>query len=159
MPNKAIQPIANAPADFLGPLSVGNESMKLSDKKTLQDPIILLWFFSLIMGMELGSLSKNLESHGSIILVEPLFSFGNLIWFYFAVSFLYFSFREEIKVLKIACILGGISFIFTETVVAKIGYKSLYAIKILLLFAVTMLLLNHLLKIKKLYRSVPFQNE
>lgn len=131
--------------------------MQTTRKDYRGNPIFFLFFFSLFLGGELGSLSKNLESHGSIILVAPLLSFENLIWLYFSGLFVYFSFKEKSKILKLAYSLAGGSFLFTESVINKIGYKSLYAVKIVLLFAATILLLNYLLKIHKLYQSISLE--
>jgi hypothetical protein len=127
--------------------------MKTSEVADGRNPIFFLFLFSLILGCELGGLSKNLDSHGSVLLIKPLWSFGNLIWLYFAGLFVFFSFKEHIRILKVAYFLGGVSFLFTESVINIIGYKSLYGVKIILLFTVTLLLLQYLQKLTKLYQA------
>jgi len=128
--------------------------MQTSKKDDLGSPILFLFFYSLLLGAELGGLSKNLESYGSIILVAPLLSFENLIWLYLFCLFVYSSFKENSRILKFAYFLGGLSFLFNESVINKIGHKSLYAVKIALLFAATILLLNYLTKTVKQYQSI-----
>jgi hypothetical protein len=125
--------------------------MKTSETEDGRNPIFFLFLYSLILGCQLGGLSNNLDSHGSVILIEPLWSFGNLIWFYFAGLFVFFSLKEKNRLLKIAYFLGGVSFLLTKSVINVIGYKSLYAVKIVILFAVTCLLLQYLQKNIKKY--------
>ncbi len=127
--------------------------MKTSESVNGRNPIFFLFLFTLILGGELGGLSKNLESHGSVILVEPLFSIGNLIWLYFTGLFVFFSLKENIRMLKVAFFLGGVSFLFTESIINAIGYKSLYGVKIVILFVVTGLLLQYLQKTLKLNQA------
>jgi len=123
--------------------------MRKFDIEDCSNPIFFLFLYSLILGCELKGLSTNLDSHGSVVLVEPLLSLGNLIWFYFAGLFVFFSLKENNKVLKVAYFLGGLSFLFTESVINIIGYKSLYGVKIVLLFATALLLLQYLKKFAK----------
>jgi hypothetical protein len=133
--------------------------MKITGKEDLRNPIFFLSFFALMSGLGLGSLSKDLESFGSVILVEPIFSFINLVWFYFAGLFIYYSFKDKFIILKFAYFLGSISFILTESVISEIGYKSLYFIKIAIMVAVVGLTMKHLTDISGLYQSAFLQND
>ena len=133
--------------------------MKITGKEDLRNPIFFLFFYSFMSGVDAGGLSKNLEAHGSFILVEPIFSFINLVWFYFAGFFMYLSFKNKFKILKFAYVLGGISFILTTPVISEIGYKSLYFVKIAIMFAVVGLTMKHLTDISGLYQSAFLQND
>jgi len=127
--------------------------MKTPEIADAKNPIFFLCVFSLILGVELGSLSKSLDSHGSVLLVEPMLSMGNLIWLYFAGFFVFFSIREHNKMLKVAYFFGGLSFLFTESVINVLDHKGLYGLKILLLFTVTCLLILYLKKITNRYKA------
>jgi hypothetical protein len=133
--------------------------MKITGKEDLRNPIFFLSFFSLMSGAGIGSLSKDLESFGSVILGEPIFSFINLVWFYFAGLFIYYSFKDKLIILKFAYFLGSISFILTESVISGIGYKSLYFVKIAIMFVVVGLTMKHLTDISGLYQSAFLQND
>ena len=45
---------------------------KITGKEELKTPIFFLFIFSLMLGVEMGFLNKNLNSHGSIILFDPI---------------------------------------------------------------------------------------
>lgn len=120
--------------------------MKKQNFKDGRDTVFLLFFFSLVLGVELGGLSQNLNLYGSAILIEPLFSIMNLIWFFVGGTFIFFSVKENIWLHKIVYFLGGATFFLTDTIINVIGYKSLYGLKILILFTVTVVLMRHLQK-------------
>jgi hypothetical protein len=70
----------------------------------------------------------------------------DLIWFFVGGTFIFFSVKENIWLLKIVYFLGGATFFLTDTIINVIGYKSLYGLKILIYFTVTADLMRHLQK-------------
>ena len=113
-----------------------------------------------MLGVELGFLNKNLNSHGSIILLEPiLFAeniFGtirNFCLFFLPVYFFVIALRQRNVYLKSSYLLGAFPLLLTAQVINKIGFKSLYFIKIAAIFAVIMFLFKYLFKSIELYQA------
>ena len=116
---------------------------KITGKEELKTPIFFLFIFSLMLGVEMGFLNKNLNSHGSIILFEPILftenSFGtirNFCLFFLPVYFFVIALRQKDVYLKSAYLLGAFPLLLTAPVINKIGFKSLYFIKIATICAV-----------------------
>ena len=132
---------------------------KITGKENLKDSIFFLFFFSLILGVDMGFLKDNLPSHGSIILHESIFSFNNFVWVFFASLFGYLSFKEKYLLLRISYLLGAISLILTPSVISFLGYKGIYFIKILAMLFAIVFLMKYLAQTFESYKSALFQKK
>jgi|GEM_PF-1718558 len=134
--------------------------MKITGNEDLGTPIFFLFVYALMLGLECGALSDNLNSFGSIILNKPIFfddsllkTSANFFWFFIPAAILWEALKEKQVFLKCTYTLGAIPFILTASVISKLGYKILYGIKIAILFLVIMLLMKYSVKISELYKS------
>ena len=132
---------------------------KITGKEELKTPIFFLFIFSLMLGVEMGFLNKNLNSHGSIILFDPILfaenilgTIANFCVFFLPVYFFVIAFRQRDVLLKCSYLLGAFPLLLTAPIINKIGFKSLYFIKIAAIFAVIMCLLKYLFKSIELYQ-------
>ncbi len=140
--------------------------MKITGNEDLGTPIFFLFLYALMLGLEFGTLSDNLNSFGSIILNKPIFfddsilmTIANFFWFFIPAAILWEALKEKQIFLKCTYTLGAISFILTSSVISKLGYKIFYGIKIAILFLVTMLLMKHIVKITEFYKSSFLEGE
>ena len=122
--------------------------------------IILLFLFSMLFVSEAREVVKNIETHGSIILSEPILFTGNLFetltrffWFFIPVAMLLGGIKEKDLFLKLTYFLGSIPLFLTTPVINKLGFKSLYVIKVLIMFAVLMCLIKYLINTTDLYKK------
>ncbi len=132
---------------------------KITGKEDLENTVFFLFFFSLILGIDLGFLKDNLTTHGSIILRESIFSFDYLVWLFFGLLFCYFSFKEKYFLLRISYLLGAISLILTPSMISFLDYKGIYFIKILAMLFSISFLMSYLTQTLKSYKSALFQKE
>jgi len=131
-------------------------------KKNLSDfeeALIFLFLFTLILGVELGSLEENLFSHGSIILSKPiLFSdsilttISNFLLFSIPAIIFVAALNKKQLLLKFAYFGGTLPLILTTSVINKFGYKGLFALKIIMLFFVVIFLIRYLKKTAASYK-------
>ena len=134
---------------------------KITGKEELKTPIFFLFMFSLMLGVELGFLNNNLNSHGSIILSKPILfaenifgTLGNFCLLFLSIYFLVIAFLQKNGFLKSSYLLGAFPLLLTSPAINKIGFKSLYFLKIATLFAVIMCLLKYLFKTIRLYQDI-----
>ena len=116
-------------------------------------PLLFLFLFTLILGVELGRLSGDLHTHGSIMLDKPiLFSdsiletIANVCFWALPIIILLAALNEKNPLLKTSYLLGSLSFILMPSVINRLGLRSLYAVRIIFLFVAAMLLMKHLTK-------------
>jgi len=122
---------------------------KMLDKNDIYTPVIFLFFFSFMLGVEINFLNESLSAHRSIIINEPILSVGNLFWLYLVAVLLFLSFRIRITLLRITYFVGGISLIFTPTVINYLGYKGLYYYKIVLLLIACLACMKYITEVLK----------
>ena len=134
---------------------------KITGDEDFETPIILLMFFSMLFISEANGIMKNIEAHGSIILSEPILFADNLFgtlarfsWFFIPVGILLVAIKEKDLLLKLTYFLGSIPLFLTTPVIQEFGFKSLYAIKVLILFCVMMFLGKYLINTANLYKKV-----
>ncbi len=132
---------------------------KITGKEDLENPIFFLFFFSLVLGVDMGFLKDTLTAYGSIILSESIFSFGNLVWLFFALLFCFFAFKEKYFLLRISYLLGATSLILTPSVINLLGYKWIYFIKILAMFFAIIFLMKYFKETLKGYKAALIQKE
>jgi len=118
----------------------------LPEKQDINNTIFFLFVFSLMLGVELGTLIGKLDAHGSIILTEPILSTGNLILFIFAVISVLLAIKEPIFLLRCSYIVLAVQLLLNPSVIGHIGYKSLYAVRIGALFIITICLMKSIRK-------------
>ena len=128
-------------------------------------PILFLITCSMLLGLESSHLYENMRQVGSIILTEPILfadsffaTISNFLIFLFPVVLFIIALKQNSILLKTTYILGAVPFIFTKSVIMKLGYKSLFALKIAILFIVAMLLMKYLIRITELYKAKLKQN-
>jgi hypothetical protein len=122
-------------------------------------PTIFLFIYSLVLGMELRALPENMNKVYSIVLSEPiLFADGiiktasNFSMFLFPVLIIFVAFKQKHYLLKIAFLLGTIPFILSDSIIIKLGYKSIFVVNVAIIFIVVMLLINYLTRTIGLYK-------
>ena len=139
---------------------------KITGDEDFGTPILLLFLFSMLYVSEMGELMKNLESHGSIIITEPILfadnifkTLGNFCWFLVPTAIVVAAIREKHLFLRFTYFLGSVSLFLTAPVINKLGFKSLYVVKVLLIFVVTMCLLKYLFKTTEMYKRALKQKD
>ncbi len=111
---------------------------------------------------ETVEIMKNIGEHGSIILSKPILFTGNIfetinrfIWLFFLpLTILFSAIKEKDLLLKLTYLLSTIPFILTTPMINKLGFKSLYVIKIIIIFAVIMCLMKYLTNKTGQYKKV-----
>ncbi len=132
----------------------------ITGDEDLNTPIILLFMYSMMFIAECTGLIENLDTYGSVMLIEPILfadnifeTIGNFCWFSMPTAILYAAFVEKQLFLKFTYLLGTLPFILTGPIINKLGYKSLYVIKVVVIFLVTMCLIKYLTTTIKLYQD------
>jgi len=102
----------------------------------------------------------NIETYGSILLSEPILFTDNLFetitrfcWFLIPLAILLGVIKEKDLFLKLIYFMGSIPLFLTTPVINKLGFKSLYVIKLLIMFAVLMCLIKYLINTMELYKK------
>jgi len=133
---------------------------KITGNEDFGTPILLLFFFSMLFVYEVREVLINIETHGSIILSEPILFTDNLFetftrfcWFLIPLAILLCVIKEKDLFLKLIYFLGSIPLFLTTPIINKIGFKSLYVIKLLIMFAVLMCLIKYLISTMELYKK------
>ncbi len=131
----------------------------ITGKEDFKTPVILLFLFSMLFAVETRDLANNLNIYGSIILNEPIIFSKNIFdsifrigWFVIPITLIIAAIIEKNIFLKITYSLGSAPLILTTSVINKFGFKSLYYIKMLLLFIVSILIMRYLIDTTKLYK-------
>jgi len=139
---------------------------KITGDEDFGTPIFLLFFFSMIFVLEAVGIMKNIEACGSIMLSEPILFTGNIFetltrfcWFFIPVAILLAAIKEKDLFLKLTYSLGSIPLILTTPVINRLGFKSLYVIKVLIVFAVIMCAMKYLLNTTELYKKALKEKE
>lgn len=130
--------------------------MKLKNMITTDDfrvPLFFLFLFTFILGVDSGRLTGDLHTHGSVILEEPiLFSdsilktIARLCFWALPIMIFLAALNEKNPLLKTSYLLGSLSFVLMPSVINRLGFRSLYAVRIIFLFVAVMLLMKHLAK-------------
>jgi hypothetical protein len=141
----------------------GRDLKNLIGDQDFFSPIIFLFVFSMILGVQMRSLPDNFENFDkvhSIILDVPIIfgdstleTIGNFCWFYLPIAIFFIALREKDFLLKVIYMLGAIPFILTGNVIIKLGYKSLYVFDVAILFVIVMLLIKYLTRTIELYKT------
>jgi hypothetical protein len=123
-------------------------------------PIILLFFFSMLFISEATELVKSINAHGSIILSEPILFTNNAFetitrfcWFIIPFGIILVAIKENDLLLKLTYFLASLPLFLTAPVINKIGFKSIYVIKTLIIFAVIMCIMRYLINTTELYKK------
>jgi hypothetical protein len=132
---------------------------KIPSQDNLKEAIFFLVLFSLLAGIEAGHLNNNFDSHGSILLHTSIFSIINLFSLYFAACLIYYSCKEKNTLPRISYVFGAISFLLTADMISYLGYKSLYFIKILILFIAVGCLTKYMLRTFQSYNDLLLKNK
>jgi hypothetical protein len=130
---------------------------QITGKENLENTIFVLFFFSLILGIDLGFLKDNLATHGSIILSKSIFTLEYFICLFIALLFCYYSFKERHFLLRASYIFGTISLILAPSVINYLGFKWIYLIKILTMFFAIIFLTKYIREILKGYKAAILQ--
>lgn len=132
---------------------------KINGNEEFRTPILLLFLFSMLFVFEVLEVVKNIEAYGSIILSEPILFADDLFetitricWFLIPFALLFGALKEKNLFLKLTYSLGSIPLFLTNPVINNLGFKSLYGIKIFIIFSVIMLLMKYLINTTDLYK-------
>ena len=136
----------------------------ITGEEDFSTPIMLLFIFSMILGLQLRSLPEYFENFNkvhSVILNVPIL-FGdttleticNIGWFYFPIAILFMALKQKDLLLKITYMLGAIPLTLTNNVIINLGYKGLYIFSVAIIFVVVMLLIKYLTRTSELYKAV-----
>jgi len=133
----------------------------ITGEEDFYTPIIFLFIYSLALGMELRSLPENMNSAYSIILSEPILfadsiikTINNFVQLFLLPSVIIFlAFKYQHYLLKIAFFLGAIPFILSDSIIIKLGYRSLFVLNVVIIFVVIMLLINYLTRTTRAYKT------
>ena len=122
-------------------------------------PLLFLFLFTFILGVDLGRLNGDLHTHGSLILEKPiLFSdsilgtIADLCFWALPIMILLAALNEKNPILKTSYLLGSLSFVLMPSVISRLGFTSLYAVRIISLLVAVMLLMKHLTKATEFHR-------
>ncbi len=133
---------------------------KITGDEDFGTPIFLFFLFSMLFVSEAREIVKNLETHGSIILSEPILFTDNIFetltrfcWFFIPIAILLAATKEKDLFLKLTYFLGSVPLFLTTPVINKLGFKSLYVIKVLIMFTVIMCVMKYLINTTELYKK------
>jgi hypothetical protein len=115
--------------------------------------LFFLFLFALILGVELRWLSGNPSVNDSIILSKPILlsenifeTISNIFQFLIPIIIFIMALNQKNQSLKLIYMIGALPLALTPSVIHKIGFNSLYYIKIISLIVVVMFLLRYLAK-------------
>lgn len=116
--------------------------------------------FSMLLVLEVQGLMENLATHGSVMLIKSiLFSenifetISNVSYFIMPAAVFWAALSQKQRFLKFTYLLGTLPLLFTAPIINKLGYKSLYVLKIFIIFAVILCLMKYLLNTTELYKK------
>ena len=124
---------------------------KIIDIDDTKGPLFFLVISAFLLSTNLCLLRDNLERCGSVILTEPILiadniflTLANILYLCCVVIMFITAFAQKYWMLIISYFLVSVSFLLNTDIINKLGYKSLYAVKIIALFIVVMLLSKYL---------------
>lgn len=133
---------------------------KITGNEDFGTPIIFLFLFSMLLVPEAQEIMKNIESHGSVILTEPILFTDNIFetlsrfcWFFVPTVIFITAIKEQNLFLKATYFLAAVPLVLTTQVINKFGFKGLYVIKVLIIFVVIMCLMKYLANTAELYKK------
>ena len=139
---------------------------KITGDEDFGTPIFFLFLFSILFVFEAAEIMKNIEAYGSIILSKPILFTDNIFvtltrfcWFFIPVAILLAAIKQKDLFLKLTYFLGSVPLVLTTPVINKLGFKSLYVIKVLIMFAVIMCVMRYLLNTTELYKKALKEKE
>ena len=139
---------------------------KITGDEDFINPILLLFFYSMLIVGNTSELRENLEAHGSIILDEPILFTDNVFetltrfcWFFIPAVILVMAIRERDPFLRLTYFLGSVPLVLTGPIINELGLKSLYVVKVLIILAVIMCLIRYLIYTTELYKKVLKQKQ
>ena len=139
---------------------------KITGDEDFGTPIFILLFFSMLFVSEVREIMQNIEAHGSIILFEPILFTDNIFktltrFCYFLIPAAIFlaAIKEQNLFLKLTYFLGSVPLVLTTPIINRLGFKSLYVIKVLLMFAVIMCVMKYLINTTELYKKALKEKE
>jgi hypothetical protein len=137
-----------------------NQLKKITGNEDFSTPIILLFMFSMMLSLELRDLLSNIQEQSSILKPEPAIFTGNIFetiarisWFLLPLIITVGAIKEKLVILKLSYFIGIWPLILTKSLIEKIGYKSLYALKAALIFLTVLCLIGYLNKMAILYKK------
>ncbi|MHB8131662.1 MAG: hypothetical protein ACYDEX_22000 [Mobilitalea sp.] len=126
-------------------------------------PILFLFFCSFMLGIEFSNLLENMQKVSSVILAETaipvLFSDSilttilNILRLLIPVVLFIYALKQKSVLLKITYIICTIPLVLSNSVIIKLGYGSLFIVRIVALFVVTILLINYILRATEYLKS------
>ena len=133
---------------------------KITGNEDFETPILFLFLFSMLLVPETQAILKNMEAHGSIILSEPILFTDNIFetlarfcWFFIPAAIFIAAIKEQNMFLKVTYFLASVPLVLTTQVMNKFGFKSLYVIKVLIMFVVIMCLMKYLSNTAELFKK------
>ena len=139
---------------------------KITGDEDFGTPIFFLFFFSMFFVYEASEIMKNIEAHGSIVLSKPILFTGNIFetltrfcWFFIPAAIFLAAIKEQNIFLKLTYFLGSVPLVLTNPIINKLRFKSLYIIKVLIMFAVIMCLMKYLINTTELYKKALKEKE
>jgi hypothetical protein len=133
---------------------------KITGNENFGTPIVLLLFFSMLLISETTELIKKMNTHGSIILSEPILFTNNIFetiarfcWFIIPIGIILEAIKENDLFLKLTYVLASLPLVLTVPVINKLGFKSIHVIKVIIIFAVIMCLMRYLINTTELYKK------
>lgn len=116
--------------------------------------------YSMLWIYEVVGLTEKLNAYGSIVLTEPILfadnvfeTIGNFCWFLMPTAIFFAALGQKQLFLKLTYLFGTLPLILTAPIINKLGYKSLYVIKLLITFAVIGCLMKYLINTTDLYKK------
>lgn len=116
--------------------------------------------FSMMLSLELKDLLQNFQGQGSILISEPAIFTGDIIetiarvsWFAMPLIIVVAAIKEQHAFLKATYFLAIWPLILTKPVIEKIGFRSLYALKVAFIFITVLFFIFYLNKLAMLYKK------
>ena len=132
---------------------------KITGHEDFKTPIILLFLFSIRLVYEEHEIVNNIKDCGSIMLSEPILFTGNILetlirfcWFAIPIVIFFTAIKEKDLFLKFIYMIGSVSLFLTTPLINKLGFKSLYVIRILMMFVVVICVVKYLINTTELYK-------
>ena len=86
-------------------------------------------------------------------------TFANFCWFFVPASIFISALIQKQIFLRMTYLLGTVPLVLNASVINKIGYKSLYVLKVVLLITVVVCLMKYLVNTTELYKKALKQKE
>lgn len=133
---------------------------KISGDEDFRTPILFLFMYSMLWVYGLVGIAEKLNAYGSIVINEPILfadnvfeTIGNFCWFLLPAAIFFTAIYQKQLLLKFTYLFGILPLVLTDPVINKIGYKSLYIVKLFVTLAVIFFLMKYLINTTDLYKK------